>query len=149
MPSLFEPAVASSILQRIENFNATNQRQWGKMTAAQVLTHLRIVLELATGDRTEKPNLFGKIMGPFIKKVVMTEKPYKQGLPTGPSFIIKEDKNFEEEKAKLIATYKKFIDAGETVAEGLKHPLFGKLTAYEWGFSQWKHFDHHLKQFNA
>ena len=26
---------------------------------------------------------------------------------------------------------------------------WGKMTAYEWGFSQWKHFDHHLNQFGV
>jgi hypothetical protein len=149
MPSLFEPAVASAILLRIENLTVANQKQWGKMTAAQTLAHLRTVLELGTGDRTEKPNLIGLLLGPIIKKVVLNDKPYKQGLPTGPNFIIKDDKNFEEEKAKLIAVYKKFIERGASMADGFKHPLFGKMTAYEWGFSQWKHFDHHLRQFNA
>lgn len=149
MPTLFEPAVASSILERIENFTSANEKQWGKMTAAQTLAHLRTVLELATGDRTEKPNLIGILMGPIIKRVVLNEKPYKQGLPTGPNFIIKDDKNFDEEKTKLIAVYKKFIAGGEAQVDGFKHPLFGKMTAYEWGFSQWKHFDHHLRQFNA
>lgn len=149
MPSLFEPQVATAILERLEKFTPNHERKWGKMNNAQVLTHLRTVLELGTGDRVEKTTLMGKILGPFIKKVVMNEKPYKPSLPTGANFIIKEEKNFEEEKAKLIAVYKKFIERGEAKVEGLKHPLFGKLTAYEWGFSQWKHFDHHLNQFSA
>lgn len=149
MPSLFEPTVANEILQRLENFTPNNARVWGKMSGAQTMAHLFTVLQLGTGDRIEKPNLIGRLMGPFIKKIVMSEKPYRQGLPTGSNFIIKDEKNFEEEKAKLISLYKKFIDRGEKGAEGLKHPLFGKLNAYEWGFSQWKHFDHHLKQFGA
>lgn len=149
MPSLFEPTVANEILQRLEKLTPNNGRIWGKMNVAQMMAHLSSVLELATGDRTEKPNLIGRLMGPFIKKVVMSEKPYKQGLPTGPNFIIKDEKKFEQEKAKLITLYKKFIDRGEKGVEGFKHPLFGKLSAYEWGFRQWKHFDHHLKQFGA
>ena len=56
---------------------------------------------------------------------------------------------FEIEKIKLIAAYKKLIAKGEEAVDGTVHPLFGKMTAYECGFSQWKHFDHHLKQFNA
>ena len=27
------------------------------------------------------------------------------------------------------------------------NPVFGKLTADEWASLQWKHIDHHLKQF--
>lgn len=149
MPSIFEPSVASNILQRIESVTIHNQQQWGKMNAAQAFAHLRSVLELITGDRIEKPTLIGKLMGPFIKKLVLNNKPYKKGLPTGKSFIIKEEKDFEIEKIKLIAAYKKLIAKGEEAVDGTVHPLFGKMTAYECGFSQWKHFDHHLKQFNA
>jgi hypothetical protein len=149
MPSLFEPETSESIIKRIHRLQPTSQRLWGKMTVSQMLAHLNAVMQIATGDSKEKTNLIGKLIGPFIKRVVMTEKPFKKDLPTGPNFIIKEEKDFEVEKQKLLATYNKFIAGGDTGAEGLKHPLFGKLTAYEWGFSQWKHYDHHLRQFGV
>jgi hypothetical protein len=148
-PNLFEANTAKNIEQRIHSLSATSARQWGQMSVSQMMAHLRTVLQLATGERTEKPQLIGKLLGPFIKRVVFSPKPYKPGLPTGTGFVIKEDKNFDQEKQQLIATYEKFIAAGPTAVDGLKHPLFGKLTADEWGFSQWKHFDHHLRQFGA
>jgi hypothetical protein len=30
-----------------------------------------------------------------------------------------------------------------------EHPFFGPLTATEWDRLQWKHLDHHLRQFGA
>jgi hypothetical protein len=97
MPSIFEPSVASNILQRIESVTIHNQQQWGKMNAAQAFAHLRSVLELITGDRIEKPTLIGKLMY-LIKKLVLNNKPYKKGLPTGKNFIIKEEKILKSKK---------------------------------------------------
>lgn len=149
MPSLFEPLVAKNIRERIEKFTPQNPKKWGKMTHSQALTHLRKVLEIAVGDGTLKVTLVGKLFGPFIKKVVLSPKPYKHGLPTGKAYIVTEDGDFEKEKQLLLTTFDKFIALGEKGMQGKAHPLFGKLTAYEWGFSQWKHLDHHLKQFDA
>jgi len=98
MPSLFEPETSESIIKRIHRLQPTSQRLWGKMTVSQMLAHLNAVMQIATGDSKEKTNLIGKLIGPFIKRVVMTEKPFKKDLPTGPNFIIKEEKDFEVEK---------------------------------------------------
>jgi len=149
MPSLFEQQTANEVLQRINNLQPNSPKQWGKMNVSQMMAHVNHVLKIGIGDITPKPTFMMKIMGPMIKRVVMSEKPFKQGLPTGPNFEMKEQKDFNIEKENLLNTYRRFVDAGEAAADGRTHPIFGKLTANEWGFSQWKHFDHHLKQFGV
>ena len=149
MPSLFEKETGDSILNRIQLLQASSQRKWGKMSVSQMMAHVNTVMQIATGERIEHPGIFGKIMGPWIKKVVMNEKPFKKDLPTGTSFIIKEDKDFETEKEKLLKTFHQFMNGGPALVEGKIHPLFGKMTAEEWGLSQWKHYDHHLRQFGV
>jgi hypothetical protein len=114
---------------------------------AKMLKHCNYALGTATGDVITKTPFFIKLIAPLIKKTVMEEKPYKQGLPTAKEFIVADEREFENEKRKVLNRLDKFISNGEQKVDGLKHPAFGKLTAYEWGFSQWKHFDHHLKQF--
>ena len=149
MPSLFEPQVAIEIIVRINQLQPTTQRKWGKMNVSQMLFHCYEALGTATGDVVLKVPFLFKLLAPIIKKKVMEDKPYKEGLPTAKEFIAKLDKNFEDEKAKLLERINEFIINGEAKVDGKKHPAFGKLTAYEWGFSQWKHFDHHLKQFGV
>ncbi|MBN8835821.1 MAG: DUF1569 domain-containing protein [Sphingobacteriia bacterium] len=149
MPSLFDPQVNQSIRQRIEQLTPESTARWGKMNVAQMLAHLNTVLQLATGDKSFKPNLIGIVLGPWIKRMVLNEKPYKQNLPTAPSFVVADSRVFAAEKQHLLITFQQFINDGENAAEGRKHPIFGKLTAAEWGFSQWKHFDHHLQQFGV
>ena len=79
----------------------------------------------------------------------MSNKPYKPGLPTAKEFIIKNDRDFEVEKKDLLNQLNTFLAKGEKNCDGRVHPAFGKLSSYEWGFSQWKHFDHHLRQFGV
>ncbi len=149
MPSLFEPQTAQNIIARINQLQPTSQRQWGKMNVAQMLKHCNEALGTATGDVTTKTPFFIKLLAPVIKKTVMSEKPYKPGLPTAKEFIVTDVREFEKEKHNVLDRINKFILNGESSVDGLKHSAFGKLTAYEWGYSQWKHFDHHLKQFGV
>ncbi len=149
MPSLFEPATANNILQRINVLQAASTRQWGTMTISQMMAHCSQVFEMSLGDTKEARNLFTKIIGKLIKGIVLGQKPYKQGLPTGKNFIIKEDKDFAFEKQRLLTLLNRFLQAGEKEIVKNEHALFGKLTAEEWGFAMWKHTDHHLKQFGV
>jgi hypothetical protein len=38
---------------------------------------------------------------------------------------------------------------GEKGCDGNVHRFFGRLTGAEWGVTQYKHLDHHLRQFGA
>lgn len=86
----------------------------------------------------------------FAKKMVTdSTTPYKKNVPTAPSFIIKEEKNFEEEKQKLIAYLKKTQELGANFFEGKENITFGKLSATQWNALFSKHIDHHLSQFGV
>lgn len=148
--SLFDQPTYDAIRDRIVSLSPNNQKQWGKMNLPQVLAHLRKAMELAL-DKQKKPpfNFLGFFLGPFIKKMVLSETPYREGLPTAKKMIINNERNFEVEKEKLLSTLDLFFQNGPDYAAAIKHPMFGNLTGGEWGYSQWKHFDHHLRQFSA
>jgi hypothetical protein len=149
--SLFDEALYQSIRKRVESLTPVNERKWGKMNIAQMMKHLRKAMQLAFPRDKPLPQapFFVKLMTPFIKKMVLSEKPYREGLPTAKGIIITDQVDFDIEKNKLIQTLDQFFANGGEMAAQNTHPLFGKLKPEEWGFSQWKHFDHHLRQFNA
>lgn len=149
MPSLFEPNISSEIIARIEKLTPQSQAQWGKMNVAQMLYHCNAALGTATGEVQLKTPFVLKLLQPIIKKVVMSAKPYKPSMPTAKEFVVRLDKDFEAEKNALLTRLNNFISSGEQDCDGRIHPAFGKLSAYEWGYSQWKHFDHHLRQFGV
>lgn len=150
MPSnLFEPAAVSSILQRLRALDPKCARQWGKMSVAQMLAHLSVGMELAVGDLPSKQMFFGKILAPFVKKGMLGDKPFPKNSPTGPRFIIKDERNFDIELKRIITFVERFAQGGPEKCTKFAHEFFGKLTPDEWARLQWKHIDHHLRQFGG
>ncbi len=101
------------------------------------------------GEHKLKRNLLGLLFGRLAKKALVGDKPYSRNLPTSPSFVVKDNKIFEEEKSKLIGIIQRFSGGGPEVLIKTPHPFFGPLTVEEWDKCQWKHLDHHLQQFGV
>ena len=149
MNSLFTQSDVSQILERIEKLTSDSQRQWGKMNVAQMLAHCNKSLETAMGQNFIKRLFIGRIISPFMKPRVLGEKPFGKNSPTDKTYIFKDDLKFEEEKLTTIASIKKFFDGGPPQCTTHPHPFFGKFTPEEWAIFQWKHLDHHLRQFGV
>jgi SRSO17 transposase len=85
----------------------------------------------------------------IVKDQVVTEKPYKQNLRTGPDFLIVDPKVFETEKTRLINYLNKTTELGANHFEGKVSHSFGPLSSTEWNNMFYKHLDHHLNQFGV
>lgn len=144
--NLFDPSVKQEIIERINKLTAQTQRQWGKMNVSQMLAHVQLPISCAYGTHQVKGSFLLKLLGPLFKSVLYNEKPYKQGLPTDPTYVVVDEKNFEAEKETLLEQVNKF--SPETVIL-LNHPVWGKMTKEQWSKATWKHLDHHLKQFGV
>jgi hypothetical protein len=70
-------------------------------------------------------------------------------MPTDKTFIVSDQRNFGEEKKKLLALIERFVRLGPNGISKEKHPFFGKLTPDEWGGLMRNHLNHHLKQFGS
>lgn len=81
--------------------------------------------------------------------MVISEKPYKQNNPTAPSFVIKEEKDFQKEQKRLIDFIEKTQQLGETYFDHKESHSFGKLTSQQWNNMFYKHLNHHLTQFGV
>lgn len=143
---LIQPDVKSEILNRIQKITPESTALWGKMNAAQMLAHLNAQIAVALGEEKLPASLVGKLFGGLMKKFVLTEKSYSKGLPTTPSFIIKNTPDFQQNKSKLLTAVEKFNN--HTISKE-PHPIFGKMTTEEWSKATWKHIDHHLNQFGV
>lgn len=136
----------TEIINRINKLTKDTKPVWGKMSVSQMMAHCIVGLRTAFGEIKPGRNLLGKLFGNMAKKSALSDKPFKQGLPTDKSFIIKDDRNFEEEKTKLIDYVKRFENDLLTKDD---HPFFGKMTTDEWDKLMAKHLDHHLRQFGV
>jgi hypothetical protein len=144
--NLFDPAVKQDIIDRFNKLTPESKPLWGKMTVAQMMAHLQMPIGVADGTHKLKRTMMGRLLGPMIKSIIFNDKPFKHDLPTDKSYIMKDTKDFEEEKQKLLAMIRNFSEAN-IVNE--THNFFGKLTKEQWSKGTWKHLDHHLKQFGV
>jgi hypothetical protein len=150
MESVFNPADVARLTERINKLTPSTQPLWGKMSVGQMLAHCNVSYEMAYTDKHPKPNaLMQLVLKLLVKNKVVSETPYKHNNPTAPAFIIKEDKNFGEEKIRLIDHINQTLQLGEEHFDGRESHSFGTLSANEWNNMFWKHLDHHLSQFGV
>jgi hypothetical protein len=149
MGSIFNSADNQQILNRINNLKPGATPLWGTMTVSQMLAHLQMPILVAFGEHKLQRGLVGLLFGKMAKKSMLKAAAFKTNLPTVKSFKMTGDKNFEEEKNKLIRLIERFEKEGGQSITKDPHPFFGKLTIDEWDILQWKHLDHHLRQFGV
>lgn len=150
MDTLFAPAACDRILRRIETLRPDSPREWGKMDPAQMMSHCALALEAATGDAVLHSNFAAKLIGPLFKNMIVGPKPFSRNSPTHPLLVLnKSPCDFTKEKTRLVAIVRKFHDLGPDSAAKYRHAFVQKLTGDEWGRVQYKHLDHHLRQFGA
>lgn len=150
LPNIFEASTTKDLIHRINQLTPMTQRRWGKMTVDQMLAHICVPYEQALGERNDGPSMFMKIMlRLFFKNSMVNEVPYKQNLPTAPSFIVVDRRDFEREKARIIAYIERVEKLGAEHFENKEQITLGKLKSIEWNNLLYKHTDHHLRQFGV
>src|SRR5215204_5000068 len=107
--NLFDASVKQEIIDRINKLTSQTQRQWGKMDVSQMLAHVQMPIYIAFGTHQPKGSVLLRLIGPLFKSKLWDEKPYKQSLPTDPTYVMAgAEKDFEKEKQELINMINKF-----------------------------------------
>ncbi|MGG5207590.1 DUF1569 domain-containing protein [Chryseobacterium sp. MIQD13] len=149
--SLHNPIYFEEIIHRISLLNENTPRRWGKMNASQMLTHCDLVLKVAL-RKVELPriNIFFETIGVVTKiEMQIFNNGIPRNMPTFQKLIVNFGCDFDVSKTNLLNTLKDFRTASENKDLPGCHRLFGKMNEKDWGFLEYKHLDHHLKQFNV
>lgn len=151
MKNIFEQGVTNEVIARIEQLSPETQRQWGKMSVAQMLAHLSVSYDMTyEPERFTAPTGIKKfLIRTLVKKFVTNEKPYKANGQTSPEFVISDARDFEKEKERLINYLTRTQALGATHFDGKENVSFGKMNVQEWNNMFYKHLDHHLRQFGV
>ncbi|MCB9896789.1 MAG: DUF1569 domain-containing protein [Planctomycetes bacterium] len=149
MDSIFDAEGRRALLARLDALRPDTPRQWGTMTPAQALAHLVPPLEVAVGERTLPRSLIGVFLGRLVLKRALSDKPWGHGMPTDASFVVSDERDFESERERVALLLERFGTGGPSGITQGAHPFFGRMTPEQWDRLQWKHVDHHLRQFGA
>jgi hypothetical protein len=150
MKSLFDPASLAQIQSRIGQLGAASKPQWGRMNVAQALAHCSGVLELALGDRRPGRMAIGRLIGRLVKPIVVgSEAPIRPNSPTLKELVVLDTRDVDVERRRLLALLDRFARGGPAGCTDHPHPFFGRMSADDWARFEYKHLDHHLRQFGA
>ncbi|MFD2827265.1 DUF1569 domain-containing protein [Leeuwenhoekiella polynyae] len=147
MKSLFESDTYNAILERLANLSPESTAQWGKMNVGQMLNHCQKPLEIAiyNKDFGLKSNF---LIRSFFKKPMYDDSTFRKNMPTPKRFKVSEFKDFSTEKERLKSLIESFYSL-KNKKDWTPHPVFGNFTPEQWGKMQYKHLDHHFRQFGV
>src|SRR4051812_43938511 len=116
MKNLFDVALANELKQRVAGLRSGSERQWGKMSADQMLAHCASGLEMALDELRPPRALIGRLIGSAIKpKVFGNDEPFRRNSPTVGAMVISGDRNLDIERARLISLIDRFVSGGASV----------------------------------
>ena len=149
MKNMFEAETRQEILNRLEKITAQSQRQWGTMTVDQMLWHINRPMAYALGELKLEPAKVNWLFRVLMKGFVLGKSPFpKERGQTAPGFkatgkydIETEKKHFKE----LVALYAKSQDKKDWPPS----LMLGKFNGADWARIDYKHIDHHFRQFGA
>ena len=150
LKSLADPQCKQEILTRIRLVRVDSPRQWGRMTAAQMICHLNDSFLCVIGERQVAidPNFRNrKLIKWFALQLPMH---WPKGVPTRPE-IDQEicgtpPSEFETDRQTLFTLVERFTGQPRSF-QFQPHPMFLEMTEREWMRWGFLHTDHHLRQF--
>ncbi|MCS3529028.1 DUF1569 domain-containing protein [Chryseobacterium sp. JUb7] len=149
--SLHHRLFFEEIMMRIAKLSENSPGKWGKMNAAQMLRHCDLVLQIALKKiDIPKINPFLEAIGALTKKEMQIfNNGIPRNMPTFQKLIVNFECDFNESKEGLLKTLEEYWFAYENNNLPGSHALFGSMKEKDWGFLEYKHLDHHLKQFKV
>ncbi len=150
MLNVFEKSAVNKYIERINGLTNSTRPLWGKMSVGQMLAHLNVAYEMVYTDKHPEPGAFKRWFVTLVaKKAVVGPKPYPRNSRTAPEFLITTERDFDNEKQRLVDYLTKTLELGAAHFDGKESHSFGALTKDEWNVLFSKHLDHHLTQFGV
>ncbi len=150
MKSIFNQTTNQNLVQRAASISNDSQAQWGKMNSYQMMKHCIKNMELLQNKQQYSRVFLGRIFGKMaLNATLKNEKPMSKNSPTHPELVIKENGDIKELKDQFINMLQTYVEVKESEYNNFVHPFFGKMTAGQVGEWEYKHIDHHLRQFGA
>jgi hypothetical protein len=143
MKSLLNEADLAAVLERIRRVQPDSARQWGRMSAHGMICHLTDAFAGVLGERpiADVSTLAGRTVMRWV--ALSTPIPWPKGVKTTPTPPV----DFEVDRARLLGITEEFVRRLDP--DAMRHPLFGRISAGEWGRWGYRHLDHHLRQFGV
>lgn len=148
MKSIFEPNTEQEIIARIQSLSLESKAIWGKMSVIQMVEHGILCEDMYLGKNQVKRVLIGKLLGStMLKMVLKNDKPFSKGTPTAKELTAVG--NAQDLELLKITWISKIQENRDRPMLHFMHPFFGNMNKEQIGLLNFKHVDHHLRQFGV
>ena len=146
MPTLLhDPGAHAAIRKRVESLTPQSQRRWGKMTIGQMLHHANLVLAESLGEYKGVRNIKG-FPKTWVRWMILNG-PWGKGAPTRPDMVVNDPYDFDAEKTRMLEMLDRA--AGKSMTAEWPDSANFPMTGRHWSQLNWRHLDHHLRQFGV
>jgi hypothetical protein len=149
MKTLLNTTDRSEVLERLGRLRVDSPRQWGKMSAQQMVCHLSDSFRVSLGEKFAQP------ADTFLRRSLLKwaalwlPLQWPHGVPTRPEVDQQQGgtspTEFAADLAQLRMLFERFCNGRDFAA----HPMFGMLSDGERMRHGYLHMDHHLRQFGV
>jgi hypothetical protein len=155
MSSLLEASARDELWRRVTALRPDTPAKWGRFDAPRMLAHAIQSLGMMTGDvHVEAKPVPWIVRHAPLKHLLIYVLPFPRGLPTAPELLARTCPDavgrsalaWEEERQAFSGALDRIAEL-ETREAWPPHPAFGPLTGPQWGTLQYRHLDHHFRQF--
>lgn len=147
--SLRDPAGRRSILDRLATLTPEHSRRWGRMEPVQLLPHLATGLRMALGERKPEGSPPGRLRGAVWRYLAIHRLPWPKGkIQSPPGAFSTPSIGWERDRDVVVELIERFATAPPEKV-GTIHPTFGRMRPRDWDVLQYRHLDHHLRQFGV
>ena len=148
MPTLFDPRVRASILDRIARLTSDRKPVWGRFTAPAMVCHLTSALRQGMGELDSGPPS-GRFAWFPMNWIVIHVLPWPKGKgKSPPEFLATRPTTWEADIGRL----RELVERSSSKGPAGPWPAslaFGRISGRSWGVLEYKHLDHHLRQFGV
>jgi hypothetical protein len=150
MKTMARPADKAEIVRRVKTVRPDCTRQWGRMSAHQMVCHLSDAFRLVTHQKAASPAT-GIVQSTLIKWIALyVPFSWPQGVPTRPEMDQEIEGTKPRDFAADLADLESLLERITTVQKDYdwpEHPIFGRMSESAWMRWAYLHVDHHLRQF--
>ena len=151
LPSLRSEKNRRALAERLQKVTPETRAQWGSLDAPKMMGHLRDSLDAGLGKlqvARHGPAAFRRFP---LKHLAIYVVPMPKSAKAAPELLARgvgdSPLDFEEERRQLLAGMERM--AAMPKGSGPEHFLFGSMSYDQWNRLNWKHIDHHLRQFGS
>jgi len=144
--TIYDSARRQALAARLMTLRHDQVPRWGRMTAPKMVSHLLEAYRMRDGALRIRWRFVP--LRSLVKWLALYVLPFPKGAPTAPELLARKPDAWDADRAAL----RDVILSCETPTADAQigdHPIFGTMTAKDWGVLLHKHTDHHLRQFGV